>query len=177
MLQLVLLCIIYSNQQMESGCSIAFNWHDIVGGEEESRRQCCGETLCYRHWPRERRKWEVSFLMEWCFMWSWNVNIANTKRVWLMASCDAYKWFLVLDVIMEWKCFKPNANFLMTSRTEQCFEILGAWSERWEDTNANPKLVPWWMEVFRILEAWCSHWMGVIVQAQSEHWREQEGTH
>ena len=34
MLQLVLLCKIYSNQQMES--SIAYNWHDIVGGEEES---------------------------------------------------------------------------------------------------------------------------------------------
>ena len=34
MLQLVLLCIIYSNQQM--GSSIAYNRHDIVGGEEES---------------------------------------------------------------------------------------------------------------------------------------------
>lgn len=36
MLQLVLLCIIYSNQQMESSCGIANNWHDIIGGEEES---------------------------------------------------------------------------------------------------------------------------------------------
>ena len=33
---LVLLCIIYSNQQMESGCSIVYNWHDIIGGEGES---------------------------------------------------------------------------------------------------------------------------------------------
>ena len=33
---LVLLCIIYSNQQIESGCSIIYNWHDIIGGEGES---------------------------------------------------------------------------------------------------------------------------------------------
>ena len=36
MLQLVLLCIIYSNQQMERSCGIAYNWHDFIGGEEES---------------------------------------------------------------------------------------------------------------------------------------------
>ena len=32
---LVLLCIIYSDQQLESGCSIVYNWHDIIGGEDE----------------------------------------------------------------------------------------------------------------------------------------------
>ena len=32
---LVLLCIIYSDQQLESGCSIVYNWHDIIGGEDD----------------------------------------------------------------------------------------------------------------------------------------------
>ena len=33
---LVLLCIIYSEQQLESGCSIVYNGPDIIGDEDEN---------------------------------------------------------------------------------------------------------------------------------------------
>ena len=55
---LVLLCMMYSNQQLESGCSIVYKGPVIMGAED--RRQCSGETLDYRQQPMER--WKVSFL-------------------------------------------------------------------------------------------------------------------
>ena len=33
---LALLCIIYSEQQLESGCSIVYNGPDIIGNEDEN---------------------------------------------------------------------------------------------------------------------------------------------
>ena len=49
---LALLCIIYSEQQLESGCSIVYKGPVIMGAED--RRQCSGETLDYRQQPMER---------------------------------------------------------------------------------------------------------------------------
>ena len=87
---LALLCIIYSEQQLESGCSIVYNGPDIIGDEDENLAEgnAGGKpwVIIIDQWSGASERLVSWWILEWssdawCLMCSWNVNIANLKRV------------------------------------------------------------------------------------------------
>ena len=136
---LVLLCMIYSEQQLESGCSIVYNGPDIMGDEDENLAE---DSAVGKPWVIVIDQWSgaserlVSWILEWssdawCLMCSWNVNIANLKRV-----C----WWTV-----EWS---SDALYLKCS---------------WNVNITNLKRVCWWpAELSSVWCAWCYHGMGIL---------------
>ena len=178
---LVLLCMIYSEQQLESGCSIVYNGPDIMGDEDENLAE---DSAVGKPWVIVIDQWSgaserlVSWILEWssdawCLMCSWNVNIANLKRV-----C----WWTV-----EWNSdalyVKGSWNVNITNVKRVCWWTV-EWSSdalylkcSWNVNITNLKRVCWWpAELSSVWCAWCYHGMGILqTQSNSRTGRTERG--